>query len=108
MTSAVTPAEQVERVLAALADMRAKCEAASEWEWYGDGDGDLKLLDPYDAAFVIAASPAVLLRLTDYAEGVLDRHRHRIRNGENWCGAHSHWPCPEITAVIQAWLPWQP
>ena len=84
----MTPAEQVEQVRTALAGMRNRLdEKAVTHRQEGD---------------------ELLLRLTDYAESVLDRHRHRIRNGENWCGAHSHWPCPEVKAVINAWLPWLP
>ena len=108
MTPAVTPAEQVERVRACLANMGAQADTVArrlpQWGAVAERCGDETDLDI--GAFIAAASPDLLLRLTDYAEGVLDRHRHRIRNGENWCGAHSHWPCPEITAVINAWLPW--
>ena len=99
-----------------LAYMTILCEGAQPDEWCGPGperpwaqriDTDDTPEGGPDAAalFIAAVSPDLMMRLVAHAEGVLDRHQHRRRNGEDWCGAHSHWPCPEITAVIQAWLP---
>ena len=103
----MTPVEQVEQVRVRLERMAALADTAAQhlpqWGAVAERCGDETDLDA--GAYIAAVNPALLLRLTDYAEGVLDRHRHRIRNGENWCGSHSHWPCPEITAVIKAWLP---
>ena len=75
--------EQITQVRARLADMQAPCEAA----------------------------PAMMLRLVAHAEDVLHRHAPYPSDPSCCSGCESedsqpvHYPCPEVAAVIQAWLP---
>ena len=114
-----TTSEQIPQVRARLADMRALCKATNlpgnlqsrNSSWYQVGDWCLSEAgSDEDAAFIAAASPALLLRLVAHAENVLDRHVPMDRSPECCAECQSEipiyppaWPCPEVEAVIKAW-----
>ena len=104
----MTP-EQIRQVRARLAGMQALCEATNLLQslnsfWYQMGDWCLSEAgSDQDAAFIAAASPALMLRLIAHAEHVLDRHHCPP---DAWCEVcREVWPCPEVAAVIKAWTP---
>ena len=100
--------KQITQVRARLTDTRALCVATNlqgrNSSWYQVGDWCLSGAgSDGDAVFMAAANPALMLRLVDHAEDVLDRHGDH--DGARYCRCDYALPCPEVDAVIKAWTP---
>ena len=99
----MTPAEELAEVRARLERMVALAEAADDdGFWWHHNDTFLDEFDADDSAFIAACRPNLLQRVAREALGVLNRH-YSVGWGE--CSEGCPWPCPEVTAVLQAWQP---
>lgn len=128
----MTPAEDLAVVRARLEHMVTLAEKATPgpWKALADGthDGDIYWVrmgnthlrndvlvrdstatyaqgTEHDAAFIAAASPDLLVRVARKDLGVLDRHAQSEWGLCHGCGSSVDDPCPEVAAVLQAWLP---
>ena len=100
----------VETARARITDTLAKAEAAHEWGWYEDRDGDLMAMASGDAVFVIAVSPDLMIRVCREALALMGRHVDNSYGGCVRCYDWAHdgerdipFPCPAVNAVVRAW-----
>ena len=100
----MTTADEVTEVRARLERMVDVAESANAVEGlWARPDGSTKLKWAPIHAFVAAASPDLLLRVARKDLSVLDRHA--VGNWNDCLYECGGWPCPEVTAVLRAWLP---
>ena len=142
----MTPTEELAKLRAKLEWMVRLAEAATPGPWLDDwrGPGDwgpesysvrteVQTVETdtvavtsrwargaYDAAFIAAAGPELMLRIAREALFSLDRHREQnLGMGNTAClrcwspidlniayfKASPDAPCPEVAAILWAWLP---
>ena len=95
-----------------MANMGAQADTVArrlpQWGAVAERCGDETDLDA--GAYIAAVSPDLLLRLVAHAKDALGRHRVEGVHGD-YCSACEQpfggcpFPCPEVAAVIKAWLP---